>query len=281
MSRYIDCIIFYDDNEMYDIRLHTLSKFIDYFVVVESTKSHTGKKKKLNFDHEAFKSFSDKIIYIVQDDDEIEKNYYSHPDDSIPVDENWKREYSQRNFIQKGLENFNDDDFILVSDTDEIPRPEKIREIKSKKKYYYLFEQSNYMYKFNYFTHHQWYGSRMCLKKYLKSPNWLHKKIFPKKKFLYNFKKNIKIIKNGGWHFSYCRNVKNIIEKIENFAHQELNLDEIKDEKYLISKINSGEDFLDAHRIRDDNINIKKVSIDETFPDYIRKNQNIFKHLIV
>lgn len=281
MSKYIDCIIFYDDNQMYDIRLHTLKDYVDFFVVVEATKSHTGTPKKLNFDHDLFRKYKDKIIYIVQGDEDIEKNKYTHIEDSKPVDQNWKREYSQRNFIYEGIKQFDDDDFILVSDTDEIPNPKELIKIKSKRKLYYFFQQKNYMYKFNYLTHNEWHGTRMCLKKFLKSPNWLHKKLFPKKKFLYNFRKNIKIIKDGGWHFSYCRTPNNIIEKLNNFAHQEFNKDILKDEKYLAKKIELGEDFLGIFRKNEDNLLFKKVNIDETYPEYIRNNIYKFKDFII
>ena len=46
----IDCTSFYNEHMMYEIRLNVLKDKVDKFIVTESTYSHSGKKKKLNFD---------------------------------------------------------------------------------------------------------------------------------------------------------------------------------------------------------------------------------------
>ena len=46
----IDCTSFYEEHMMYDIRLNILKDKVDKFIVTESTYSHSGEKKKLNFD---------------------------------------------------------------------------------------------------------------------------------------------------------------------------------------------------------------------------------------
>ena len=46
----IDCTSFYNEHMMYEIRLNILKDKVDKFIVTESTFSHSGKKKKLNFD---------------------------------------------------------------------------------------------------------------------------------------------------------------------------------------------------------------------------------------
>ena len=43
-------------------------KFVDKFVIVESTVNHQGKPKKLHFDINRYKKFQHKINYIVVDD---------------------------------------------------------------------------------------------------------------------------------------------------------------------------------------------------------------------
>ena len=64
----IDCFMYFDEDLILDIRLNTLDDKVDKFVVVEATKNHAGKDKKLNFKIENFSKFKDKIIYIVVDD---------------------------------------------------------------------------------------------------------------------------------------------------------------------------------------------------------------------
>ena len=52
---------------MYEIRLNVLNDKVEKFVVTESTYSHSGQKKKLNFDINNYPNFKDRIIYIVID----------------------------------------------------------------------------------------------------------------------------------------------------------------------------------------------------------------------
>ena len=63
----IDCTSFYNEHMMYEVRLNVLKDKVDTFIVTESTYSHSGKKKKLNFDINNYPKFKDKIKYIVID----------------------------------------------------------------------------------------------------------------------------------------------------------------------------------------------------------------------
>ena len=85
-----DCFLYYNEDLILDIRLNTLEKYVDKFVIVESKFDHQGNLKNLNFKIENFKAFKDKIIYKV-----IEK---------LPENlSNWDRENYQRDFILNGL----------------------------------------------------------------------------------------------------------------------------------------------------------------------------------
>ena len=48
-SRIIDCITFFDNNFMFEIRYNILKDYVDYFVICESGEDHMGRKK--NFKH--------------------------------------------------------------------------------------------------------------------------------------------------------------------------------------------------------------------------------------
>ena len=63
-----DCFQFFNEDHIVDLRFHILDKFVDHFVIVESTLNHQGKTKKLNFDINNYQKFKRKIIYIVVDD---------------------------------------------------------------------------------------------------------------------------------------------------------------------------------------------------------------------
>ena len=46
MSKLIDCITFFDNNFMFEIRYNILVNHVDYFLVCESLYDHSGKRKK-------------------------------------------------------------------------------------------------------------------------------------------------------------------------------------------------------------------------------------------
>ena len=123
--KFIDCFLYHNEDLILDIRINTLNKFVDKFVIVESKYDHQGNKKKLNFDIKKFNRIRKKIIYLIID--EFPKKM-----------SNWERENYQRNFIMKGLEGFDDNDYIIISDVDEIPNLLKLSNL-DKFKYPCLF----------------------------------------------------------------------------------------------------------------------------------------------
>ena len=62
-----DCFMYSDEEMLLDIRLNSLDKFVDRFVIAEASYFHNGEPKKLNFNIENFSKFKDKIEYIVVD----------------------------------------------------------------------------------------------------------------------------------------------------------------------------------------------------------------------
>ena len=120
------------------------------------------------FNVKKYSRFKKKIIYLVCDD--------------FPINLNpWQRQAYQREFILNGLNKAKPEDYIIFSDPDEIPRPEKLKNINLKKKYG-IFMQNSYCYKFNVFNQYEspWEGSRICQKKDLHSVDDLRQKILSK-----------------------------------------------------------------------------------------------------
>ena len=58
-----DCTTFYNENMMLELRFNILDPYVDKFVITESKYSHSGEKKKLNFDINKFKNFKKKINF--------------------------------------------------------------------------------------------------------------------------------------------------------------------------------------------------------------------------
>ena len=263
-----DCFQYFNEEHIADLRFNILDEFVDYFVIVESTVNHQGKPKKLQFDVNKFQKFKRKIKYIIVDDtpEDIKK---SHEGGESLVEQH------QRNSLMKVIGKAEDDDLIILSDVDEIPNLKKLNLFN--KKNYAVFSQKMFMYKINLLNldENNWHGSKICLKKNLKSPQWLRNLKFKKYPFWRLDKpKNIQIIQDGGWHFAYLQSPKNISNKIKSFAHGEFNKEHLVNVVNIKEKIEKGEDVFDR------GFKIKKINIDESFPNYIFQNQDILKDWI-
>ena len=57
-NKYFDCITFFDENFLTNLRFEILDKYVDYFIVCESKYDHKGRSKPINFylKNEKFKS---------------------------------------------------------------------------------------------------------------------------------------------------------------------------------------------------------------------------------
>ena len=58
-----DCFQYFNEDHAVDLRLNILDKFVDKFVIVESTVNHQGKSKKLNFEIDNYKKFKNKATF--------------------------------------------------------------------------------------------------------------------------------------------------------------------------------------------------------------------------
>ena len=265
-----DCFLYWDEDLLLDLRLNILNDYVDFFVVVEGNKTWQNNFKKFKFDLDKFKKFREKIIYIQVED--------------MPGGVNpWVRENFQRNCIERGLKDAQNDDLIVISDLDEIPNPEKISKFETNKRYA-VFKQNHYYYKLNLRAQKNpyWNGSRICVRKYLKSPQWLRDLKFKKRPFwrLDKLRQN-NIIENGGWHFCNLKSPKDLVYKYKNlcetndpFIFKESIPDEMLDEKKIEKKILFGLDIIG----RDEQF--KFTELDQTFPLYLLKNKQKYLNWI-
>jgi len=244
--RIYDCFMYFDEEIVLETRLNYLDPYVDYFVVVESSFTHRGDRRDLKFDINKFTKFKKKIIYKVYDQvpDKIKKILDND-------DENTKsgkyimnalyRENAQRNYIIEGIKDASEEDLILISDVDEIPNLSKINLSKIKEKII-LFKQDMFYYKFNLkLPKTEWIGTKGCKKKYLKNPQWL-RNIKDRKYSIYRIDTffsdskfiDVKIINNGGWHFTNIKSAEEIEHKMKSYLHhrefdlEPIDIDEIK-----------------------------------------------------
>ena len=226
-----DCFMYFDEEIVLDIRLNTLSPYVDHFVIVESKYNHKGDKRNLEFNINKYKKFEKKIIYLVSNDlpEGIETINESDTEDHKSnkyITNALLRENSQRNYIIKGLNDADKNDVILISDVDEIPNLDSVNFQKINKKIM-LFKQNMFYYKLNLVLPEIiWTGTKACRKKDLISPQWLRNvkdRIYPVWRLdtLFSDKKysSMKVIENGGWHFSNIKSPNAIHHKLKSYLH--------------------------------------------------------------
>ncbi len=260
--KFYDCFIYNNEDLILDIRFNILNQYVEKFVLVESRVDHQGNKKKLNFDKKKFKEFENKIEYLVID---------NFPNDFS----SWQRENYQRNYISRGLKNAKDDDYIIISDVDEIPNLRNINNLKNHK--FTVFKQKNFSFKLNLINKSlpNWFGSRVCKKKYLKSPQWFRDQKVKKYSILKFFKIKWNIVDHGGWHFSYLMDAQDIQNKLKSFAHDEFNNEFYTNIETIKKAIDTQKDLFGRDQ------KYEKVNLDHFFPKYILNNKNKYKDWIV
>tara|TARA_Y100000590_G_scaffold6699_1_gene8685 strand:+ start:185 stop:979 length:795 start_codon:yes stop_codon:yes gene_type:complete len=264
--------MYFDEDLMLDLRLNILNENVDKFIIAEATRDHAGNEKKLNFNLKNFSKFENKIQYLVVDDVPInvkskKKNWSAN---------HW-RDQHQRNAMARGFENCDDEDLIMISDIDEIPDPKKMSEFKIQNKYA-CFMQKNFQSKLNLLnvTDKYWMGTKICQKKFLRSPQWLRDIKTKKRPFWKFYKpKTPQLILDGGWHFSFLKKPKDIAKKIISYSHQEFNKDEFINEKKIEKRIENKQDLFNR------NIKYEKIEIDSSFPKYIFDNKTMYKDWII
>ena len=276
---------------MLDLRFNILNENVYKFIVIESSFSHSGKKKKFNFDINDYPKFKDKIIYLKIDKEPIDL----YGDMEASKDPIYKRLNSIKrieqsyDFMMKGIINASDEDLIIISDNDEIPNLNSNKFKKSNKKFY-IFKQLLFYYKFNLLHETMpWFGSKACKKKYLKSfsnlrnlknkkyPFWRIDTYFSNLKEI-----SLDIIGDGGWHFTNIKTPEDLYIKMKNFGHH----DEFDESKLTVEdlrkKIDDGLVFYDhfIDKKSEDkwkgNYKLKRIE-NHLLPDYLIKNQNNFK----
>jgi len=152
-----------------------------------------------------------------------------------------------------------------------------------------------YYYKFNLaYPKLDWYGSKSCKKKNLKNISWLRniktKKynllridtLFSNSKYI-----DLKIIENGGWHFTNLKTPEELYKKYLNdemhseFENKKMNIEDIK--KKITQKYVNYNHFADSsssiEQKYDNQFSLEKVSLDK-LPNYIKANEHKYKDWI-
>ncbi len=281
-SRVFDCFTFFNELDLLEIRLNTLNAVVNRFVIAEATRTHSGKPKELLFEknRSRYAAFADKITYVVVDDllpeEEVAKDAYNLP---------WVNENRQRNALIRGLADAKDDDVIMVSDLDEIPRPEKIAEARAfaSEGGIVRFVQRIYMYFANFRSYRDpwWFlGTQMMSFKTFKTNRAFD--VFACDRFTQEsensgstmtkarFVAPTRKIPDAGWHWTYLGGIEAIKTKLQASSHVEVQnvIARVED------RLSKGENIFGGKR------DCFADSIDDSFPQFLIDNRQRFSHLL-
>lgn len=227
--------------DLLEIKLEELYDFVDKFIIIESTHTHTNLPKTLHYveNEKRFDKYKDKVIHLVCTfaETNLYNTQYEKYKTVKKIDDTWFREHYQRDFgIISNQINFNDDDIIIISDLDEIVNKHKlskfIRETGIDK--IYRIGMSLHYYKFN--LHAQspalWRHTYIGKYKHLKELDFLISYIRHDYKFSSPEYHEI-LIENMGWHFTHLMTAKDIVEnKYKQYAHAD-ELKHVSEEQML------------------------------------------------
>ncbi len=275
-----DCIPFFNELDILNLRLHILDPLVDKFIIEEATVTFSGEPKELCFEKnkELFREFLPKIEYIVVDNSPVDASTH-------------ERDRFQKNALEKGLRDAGDEDVIILSDVDEIPNPKVLEGLIAEfdpNKVYHLAQRMFYCY----LNMEEVSGSLLSITG--EFPNverkmWLGTKIFSKKNIpaegiILLREASVTTpdavrVSDGGWHFGYMGSrhegdvSKRIGTKVVAAAHQEYNkqdiLAEAKDRLLL------GQDMFGR------NAKFERVEIDETYPEYLLTHLEEYDYLVM
>ena len=290
-----DCFLYYDEDMLLELRLNTLHKHVDKFVIVESLYTFTGKKReRLHFDIEKFAAFREQIIYVINDREPIihQQAFYSNSS-LVKAGETdpWQNESDARNAIMQGLTAAKDEDIIIVSDVDEIPRPEALAQFSHKHLCTTLY-QPFYNFKFNLQVMDDDDTPRLC--KLPKIVTYKNLKGFfqGQPELLRNVKRKgtpireswlrwnllkwrTKIVQQGGWHFSWVMTDERIGEKMSTISHTEQDRPEFNNPDHIRHCVENNIDIWKRPR------KMKIVPVDtDHMPDWLVANKARFQAFI-
>ena len=285
MGKIYDCFNFFNELDMLEMRLNILYDYVDYFVIVESTVTHSGQPKPfyLEENKERFAKFADKIIsYKVTDtpddfinlpntgffDSELDKiheyirtqtNRFNR---TTQID--YGRDFFQKESVRRALVKCSDDDIIIISDADEIPNPEILKEVDtlSLDNTIYSLSQPMYSYYINMLSDDNWCGSKLGLYKNIKKLSFNE---------IRGDSSLTTKLANGGWHFSFMGGEEMVKTKITSYSARDLVNENVLSS--IQSNIDNDQDVFFRGKLT-------RVELDQTYPNHILDNLDKYDKMI-
>lgn len=292
-----DCFNFFNELDILEMRLNILSetkpdggRLVDYFVIVESSVTHSGEPKPYYYEDnkDRFKEFWDRIIHVKIDhtpNDFInlppipntleiyEKNNIEMIYDFISKQTRRFNRYNQpdygRDFYQKECVRIkladicDDDDIVIISDADEIPNPEILKDFSNlNNDKIYSLNQPTYYYYLNVLKETTWYGSKISRYKNIKDISFNEVR---------GDDSLSEKLPNGGWHFSFMGGKEMVEKKLTSYSARDMVNSHVLNS--IGDNMNNGIDPFFRNMLN-------TVNIDDTYPKYLLDNIEKYKHMI-
>lgn len=261
-----DLMLINTELEWLEIRMGQMADQVDFFVILESDKTFTDQPKPLyvreNWD--LFQKYHHKMILHTLDIEGVE------------FEGTWGREKFSRDamydqvipYLEGEQEAFKGD-VILVSDVDEIPRPDAIKALRNcdfptevtlhTKMYYYGFQWQQRA---------DWPHPQATVYNLDDTvlPDDLRKRASGKSADLYN----------AGWHCSYCfSTVGEMVKKIQSFSHTEMNQEKFTDRDKIVGRVRNGTDMFDREEEHFD-----RIEDNPDVPEFLRRNKETYSYML-
>jgi beta-1,4-mannosyl-glycoprotein beta-1,4-N-acetylglucosaminyltransferase len=282
VPRIYDCFIFFNELDLLEVRLHELDPVVDRFVLCEATATFRGKPKPLHFkeNRERFQPFLKKIVHVVVDDmpkgRETEAAYF-------------RKEKFQRNAIRRGLVDAQPEDFIALSDTDEILRASAVEAAarRAGPPCIYSFEMTIFSYFVNLRYGRGWNKARMARFGDVRTlerlrdggPTWrptrpgaLHAlRHWKRMAFGMRHLRPWVVVPNGGWHLTNMNGPEAVAEKRNAYSHTGRSATP----EAIAEKVKS------ALASTASEVGPRIIEPDADLPAYLAENQSRFAHLFL
>jgi beta-1,4-mannosyl-glycoprotein beta-1,4-N-acetylglucosaminyltransferase len=264
----IDSFPFNDELDMLELRLGQLDSVVDYFVLVETSRTFSGMAKPLYFkdNKDRFSKWNHKIV---------------HASPELGCAGSWEFEKIQREVLVNMIRGLNPGlhDTLTFSDCDEIPNPEAIKSytynmgLRNLKQYTYYY---NFNHLFDY-GNRAWSRARIGVVEHMYDHGAMgFRGGWPPGR---DMDASYPSMEEGGWHGSYFNpDLAKVRRKVVSISHDDLwPFIAGRSDKQLAEDIHNGKDLYHRAGIGDAVWVDTKTAEDHRLPPYFLQNKERFK----
>jgi hypothetical protein len=249
----------YNGEPIVELPLSYLSDVVDEFVIVEASRTFSGKLKEITYMEkyaDVFRAYPKATLLKLEEFPDMPEDWPAKKGQDYMTPESyesWFRENYQRDYAREYImKKYADEMYIVIGvDADEIPKKEFVLEMR---KNYFAFNACVY------FQMEMFYYNFGWVKKYPWYHPYVVNDIGLSKWSLSDMRTRLvkrKVLPNGGWHASYFLPKRDLIRKIEGFAHRECDISHRKCDTFLDKCFHEGLDISE----RGDGENLVKYDV--------------------